>query len=84
MIVKIDSVSVERASRILNHFNISFTENAVLGYLQRRQLEKAQRIEVGYQSRNTKYGYSVNVQSLVEFLLNRGVTETEIEEVLSA
>ncbi|KUP08954.1 hypothetical protein Q75_01710 [Bacillus coahuilensis p1.1.43] len=77
-------ISVEKTSRILNHFNIAFTENAVLGYLQRGQLDKAPRIENGYYSRNTKYGYSVNVDSLVKFLLERGVSDKEIHPVLSA
>lgn len=77
-------ISIEKTSRILNHFNIAFTENAVLGYLQRGQLDKAPRIESGYYSRNTKYGYSVDEDSLVKFLLERGVTEKEIHSVLSA
>jgi len=76
-------LTVERVSRILNHFNIAFTDSAVLGYLQQGHLEKAPRIDRGYYSRNTKYGYSVNVDSLMNFLLNRGVTEKEIKEVLS-
>ncbi|MCB5236869.1 hypothetical protein [Niallia circulans] len=82
MIVKTDNVTVELASRVLNHFNIAFTENAVLSYLQRGQLEKAPRIENGYYSRNTKYGYSVDRNSLVLFLLDRGATKKEIKEVL--
>jgi len=77
-------ISVEKTSRVLNHFNIAFTESAVLSYLQQGQLEKSPRIENGYYSRNTKYGYSVNVDSLMNFLLNRGVTEKEIKEILSA
>lgn len=75
-------ISVEKTSRVLNHFNIAFTEQAVLGYLQRGQLEKAPRINSGYYSRNTKYGYSVNEDSLVKFLLERGVTEKEINEFI--
>ncbi|MFJ7978446.1 hypothetical protein ACIQZI_22830 [Peribacillus sp. NPDC096379] len=75
-------ISIEKTSRLLNHFNIAFTENAVLGYLQRGQLDKAPRIESGYYSRNTKYGYSVNKDSLVKFLLDHGATEKEINEVL--
>lgn len=69
-------ISVEKTSRILNHFNVSFSEQAVLGYLQRGILEKAPRIESGYHSRNTKYGYSVNEKSLARFLQERvGATE---------
>lgn len=75
-------ISVEKTSRILNHFNIAFTENSVLGYLQRGQLGKAPKIDSGYYSRNTKYGYSVNMDSLVKFLLGRGINEKEINEVL--
>lgn len=77
-------ISIEKTSRILNRFNIAFTENAVLGYLQRGQLEKAPRLESGYHSRNTKYGYSIDKGSLVKFLLERGVTEKEIHSILSA
>lgn len=75
-------INVETTSRILNHFKVSFTEQVVLGYLQRRQLDIAPRIESGYHSRNTKYAYSVDKSSLVKFLLERGVTEKEINEVL--
>ncbi|AIE58851.1 MULTISPECIES: hypothetical protein [Bacillaceae] len=75
-------ISIEKTSRILNHFNIAFTENAVLGYLQRGQLEKAPRIENGYYSINTKYGYSVDKDSLERFLLDHGATEKEIVEFL--
>lgn len=75
-------ISVEKTSRILNHFNIAFTEQAVLGYLQREQLNRAPRMESGYYSRNTKYAYSVDKDSLLKFLLERGVTEKEINEVL--
>ncbi len=59
-------------------------EQAALGYLQRGQLEKAPRIESGYYSLNTKYGYSVDEDSLVKFLLERGATEKEINSFLSA
>jgi hypothetical protein len=75
-------ISIEKTSRLLNHFNIAFTENAVLGYLQRGQLVKAPRIVSGYYSRNTKYGYSVNEDSLVKFLLERGASEKEINDFL--
>ncbi|PAE58467.1 hypothetical protein CHH88_16790 [Bacillus subtilis] len=34
-------ITVERVSRVLNHFKIAFTEQAVLGYLKRGQLDKA-------------------------------------------
>lgn len=75
-------ISIEKTSRILNHFNIAFTENAVLSYLQRGQLDKAPRIESSYYSRNTKYGYCVDKDSLERFLLDRGATEKEINEIL--
>lgn len=77
-------ITVEMTSRVLNHFNIAFTESAVLSYLQQGHLEKSPRTETSYYSRNTKYGYSVNVDSLINFLLNRGVTDIEIKEILSA
>ncbi|MEG0448993.1 MAG: hypothetical protein RR595_03950 [Lysinibacillus sp.] len=77
-------ISIEKVSRILNHFNIAFTEQAVLGHIQRGQLDRAPRIEIGYQSRNTRYGYSVDKDSLVKFLLARGATEEDIIEVLPA
>ncbi|KHD84099.1 hypothetical protein NG54_17760 [Heyndrickxia ginsengihumi] len=77
-------ITIERVSKVLNHFNIAFTENAVIGLLATWILEKSPRIENGYYSRNTKYGYSVNVDSLMNFLLNRGFTEKEIKEIISA
>lgn len=76
-------ISIEKTSRILNHFNIAFTESAVVGYIQRKILKKAPRIdEVGH-SRFSKYNYSVDKESLVKMLLDRGVTEKEIDEILS-
>lgn len=77
-------ISVEVVSRVLNHFNIAFTESAVLGYLQREILKKTPRIDKGYHSRFSKYNYSVDRESLVEFLLECGATEKEINLVLSA
>ncbi|BDH61824.1 hypothetical protein MTP04_19540 [Lysinibacillus sp. PLM2] len=77
-------ISVEDVSRVLNHFNIAFTESAVLGYLQREVLKKAPRIDKGYHSRFSKYNYSVHRESLVKFLLERGATEKEIHSVLLA
>jgi hypothetical protein len=77
-------ISVERVSKILNHFDIAFTENAVLGYLQRGQLEKGPRIDIGYHSRFSKYNYSVDSESLVKFLLERGATVKDVNSVLSA
>lgn len=65
-------ISVEMTSRILNHFNIAFTEHAVLKYLQNGKLDKAPCIKKGYYSRNTKYSFSVYKDSLVKFLLECG------------
>lgn len=53
-------ISIEKTSRILNHFNISFTENAAISLLNREILRKASRFETGYYSRNTMYGYSID------------------------
>lgn len=75
-------ITVEKTSRILNDFNIAFTEGAVLGYLQRGLLNRAPRIEIGYYSRNTKYNFSVDKDSLVKFLLRRGASKEEINEIL--
>ncbi|KEF36929.1 hypothetical protein M670_03843 [Schinkia azotoformans MEV2011] len=77
-------ISVEDVSRVLNHFNIAFTESAVLGYLQREVLRKAPRIDKGYHSRFSKYNFSVDRESLVKFLIERGETEKEINSVLPA
>ncbi|UOE57319.1 hypothetical protein [Cytobacillus oceanisediminis] len=73
-------VTVERVSRILNQFNIAFTESAVLSLLNRGVLKSSPRIESGYYSRNTKYGYSVDQNSLEEFLKKRGITEKDIKQ----
>ena len=77
-------ITVERVSRILNHFNIVFTENAVLGYLQREILQKSPRIDSGYHSLHTKYNYSVDRESLVKLLQESGAEEKEINSVLPA
>ncbi|WP_313892968.1 hypothetical protein [Psychrobacillus sp.] len=76
-------VTVERASKVLNHFNIAFTEGAVLGYLQREVLQKAPRIDGGYHSRHTKYNYSVDRESLVKLLQDCGVEEKEINSTFT-
>lgn len=75
-------ITVERVSRILDQFNISFTEGAVLSSLQRGLLQKAPRFESGYYSRNTKYGFSVDRESLVKYLIGQGITEERINEAL--
>lgn len=77
-------ISIEKVSRVLNHFNMSFSEQAVLGHIQRGLLEKAPRITSGYYARNTKYGYSVDRDSLVMFLLNQGFTEKEVSDIIPA
>ncbi|MFJ8264187.1 hypothetical protein ACIQ4I_19945 [Rummeliibacillus sp. NPDC094406] len=76
-------ITVEKTSRILNDFNIAFTEGAVLGYLQRGLFNSAHRIKDGYYSRNTKYNFAVDKDSLVKFLLGRGASEEEINVVIS-
>ncbi|WP_375199721.1 hypothetical protein [Bacillus sp. RS11] len=76
-------ISVEKTSRILNHFNVSFSEGAVLGYIQKGSLEKAPLIQNSYHSRNTKFNYGVNEESLARFLQERvGATEKEINDIL--
>jgi len=76
-------ISVEKTSRILNHFNVSFSEGAVLGYLERELINKAPLIQNSYHSRNTKYNYGVNEESLARFLQERvGATEKEINDIL--
>ncbi|MEK4521142.1 hypothetical protein MKX96_05810 [Psychrobacillus sp. FSL W7-1493] len=77
-------ITVERVSRILNHFNIAFTEGAVLGYLQREVLQKAPRIDSSYHSRHTKYNYSVDRESLVKLLQDSGAEEKEVNSILPA
>ncbi|MCS0791556.1 hypothetical protein NX021_25935 [Cytobacillus firmus] len=76
-------IAVERVSRILNHFNIAFTESAVLSLLNRGILRRGSRIETGYYSRNTKYGYSIDQKSLEEFLIGNGIIEKDINDVLA-
>lgn len=76
-------IIVEKTSRILNDFNIAFTESAVLGYLHRGLLNRASRIKSDYYACNTKYNFAVDKDSLVKFLLKRGVSEEEINVVIS-
>ncbi len=74
-------ITVEQVSRILNHFNIAFTESAVLSYLNRGILKSSPRIKDGYYSRNTKYGYSIDRKSFEKFLRQNGINELEIKSI---
>lgn len=77
-----ESITVEKLSRVLNGFNIGFSEGTVLSYLKRGFLEYAPRPESGYYSRNTKYGYTVSRDSCVKLLKERGLTQEEINATL--
>jgi hypothetical protein len=75
-------LTVEHVSRILNQFNISFTESSVLSYLNRGLLQRSPRLKEGYYFRNTKYGYTIDQKSLEAFLREYGIIEEELKNVL--
>lgn len=75
-------LTVERVSRILHKFNIAFTENAVLSFINRGLINKAALLKSNYYDRNTKYGYGIDQKSLEQFLFEKGVTKEDIRKEL--
>lgn len=76
-------ITVERVSRILYNFRMGVTEDNVLRLLRQGLLEEAPNLNsISYV--RTKYNFSINTESLVKLLYDRGLSEKEINSVLSA
>lgn len=76
-----DKLTVEKTARILNDFNISFSEGAVKSLVQ-RQILKTVPLDYG-KRRNSKYNFAIEVQTLLGFLKDKGCTDNDINDVLS-
>lgn len=75
-------ITVERASRITEHFGLGFTVDYVLRRIQNGELVRALKPYNGVH--NSSYGFGVSIESLAKLLLKHGITEKEINEVLPA
>lgn len=73
-------LTVEQTARILNKFNIAFTDGSVQRYIQNGYLDKVAKPQSNV--RDSKYGFAVSVESLVKLLETRGISKNEINEVL--
>lgn len=75
------TITVEQTARVLNKFNIAFTDGAVMSLVQRGLLKTVPRL-TSHIIRNSKYNYAIDFESLVTYLRNKGVSEDEIKDVL--
>lgn len=71
-------VTVEKVSRILEKFGISFTERSVERYLVQGHLDKERKPYEVY----SKYNFLITEESLKAFLSSRGVSQAEIDAIL--
>lgn len=75
-----DNLTVEKTARILNDFNVSFTEGAVKSFV---QLQLLKTVPLGYeQRRNSKYSFAIVIKSLEDFLKSKGFTDNEVNDAL--
>ncbi|MGG0460280.1 hypothetical protein [Priestia aryabhattai] len=74
-------ISVECVSRILYRFRVGITEGNVLSLLQQGLLKKAPNLNTSSHV-TTKYNFSVNTDSLLKLLHERGISSKEIADVL--
>ncbi|MDC3418727.1 hypothetical protein [Aquibacillus salsiterrae] len=73
-------ITVEKTARILNDFNISFTEGAVKSLVQRQLLKT---VPLEYEKRrNSKYNFAIPIKTLGDFLRDKGFTDDEIKNAL--
>jgi hypothetical protein len=73
-------ITVEGARRIVDRFRLGFTDDYIIRRIHSGQLEKVSKPYNGV--RDSSYGYGVSIVSLVKLLLDYGVTEKEIDEIL--
>lgn len=71
-------VTVERTARILDYFNIGFSEGIVNTYTTQGYLNKVKKPYEVF----SKYSWAVSIDSLRNFLLSRGVCQKEIDTIL--
>lgn len=73
-------LTVERARRIIDRFGLGFTDDYILRRIQSGQLERVSKPYNGI--RDSSYGFGISMESLVKLLLDHGITEKEIDEIL--
>lgn len=73
-------ITVEGARRIGDRFGVGFTDDYIIRRIQSGQLERVSKPYNGV--RDSSYGFGVSIESLVKLLLDYGITEKEIEEIL--
>lgn len=74
-------VTFETAARVLGKFNITFTTEGVRSLVQRGLLKTVPRHN-SHIIRGSCYGYGIDLNSLIDMLRNKGVTDDEIKDVL--
>lgn len=73
-------ITVERARTVIDHFGLGFTNDYILRRIQSRELTRVPKPYKGI--RDSKYGYGVSIESVVNLLLSQGITEEDINKVL--
>lgn len=73
--------TVEQTARVLNKFNIAFTDGAVRSLVQRGLLKTAPRL-TSHIIRDSKYNYAIEIKSLVAYLRNKGLEDKDIKDAL--
>jgi hypothetical protein len=76
----VNNLTVEKTARILNDFNVSFTEGAVKSFV---QLQLLKTVPLDYvERRNSKYSFAIVIKSLEDFLKTKGFTDNEVNDAL--
>lgn len=75
------TITVEQTARVLNKFNIAFTDGAVRALVQHGLLKTVPRL-TGHIIRDSKYNYAIEVESLIHMLRNKGFEDKDIKDAL--
>lgn len=73
-------ITVEGARRIVDRFGLGFTNDYIIRRIRSGELERISKPYNGV--RDSSYGYGVSIDSLVKLLLDHGISEKEINEIL--
>jgi hypothetical protein len=76
-----EALTVEATARVLGRFGITFTEGGVRSLVQRELLKTVPRL-TSHIIRNSKYNYAIEVKSLVTYLRNKGISDSDIKDAL--
>lgn len=74
-------ITVERARTVIDHFGLGFTNDYILRRIQSRELTRVPKPYNGVL--DSSYGYGVSIESVVNLLLSQGITEEDINKVLT-